>query len=94
VARTLAGARREGYVVPLPRRATFFTGVWAVEAFAFVEACLKLAAVLLDLVQSLDFGPIWQASDPLSLRVPESAHRPVLNFTPQPLGAALETPSR
>ena len=36
------------------------------------------------LVQSLDLGPILQASDSLSPRVPGSARRPFLKFAPEP----------
>ena len=38
------------------------------------------------LVQSLNLGPIWQASDSLSPRVPGSARRPFLKFAPEPAG--------
>src|SRR5208337_2891738 len=37
-----------------------------------------------DLVQSLNLGPIWQASDSLSPRAPGSARRPFLKFAPEP----------
>src|SRR5271166_1986718 len=37
------------------------------------------------LVQSLNLGPIWQASDSLSPRAPGSARRPLLKFAPEPL---------
>ncbi len=37
------------------------------------------------LVQSLDLGPILQASDSLSPRVPGSARRPFLKFAPEPI---------
>jgi hypothetical protein len=36
------------------------------------------------LVQSLNLGPIWQASDSLSPRAPGSARRPFLKFAPEP----------
>ena len=39
---------------------------------------------LRDLVQSLNLGPIWQASDSLSPRAPGSARRPFLKFAPEP----------
>src|SRR4029077_16986823 len=38
----------------------------------------------MDLVQSLNLGPIWQASDSLSPRPPGSARRPFLKFAPEP----------
>jgi len=52
---------------------------------------LILRAVLrqVDLVQSLNLGPIWQASDSLSPRAPGSARRPFLKFAPEPSKAAL-----
>ena len=37
-----------------------------------------------DLLQSLNLGPIWQASDSLSPRAPGSARRPFLKFAPEP----------
>ena len=37
-----------------------------------------------DLVQSLNLGPIWRASDSLSPRAPGSARRPFLKFAPEP----------
>ena len=43
----------------------------------------------LDLVQSLNLGPIWQASDSLSPRAPGSARRPFLKFAPEPLLVAI-----
>ena len=36
------------------------------------------------LVQSLNLGPIWQASDSLSPRAPRSSRRPFLKFAPEP----------
>src|SRR5271165_1245734 len=44
---------------------------------------------LLVLVQSLNLGPIWQASDSLSPRAPGSARRPLLKFAPEPSGRRL-----
>jgi hypothetical protein len=52
-----------------------------------------------DLVQSLNLGPIWQASDSLSPRAPGSARRPFLKFAPEPfskgifLGSGSKSPS-
>jgi len=40
---------------------------------------------LTDLVQSLNLGPIWQASDSLSPRAPGPARRPFLKFAPEPV---------
>ena len=40
------------------------------------------------LVQSLNLGPIWQASDSLSPKAPGSARRPFLKFAPEPFGVA------
>ena len=42
------------------------------------------------LVQSLNLGPIWQASDSLSPRAPGSARRPFLKFAPEPLKMSME----
>ena len=46
-----------------------------------------------DLVQSLNLGPIWQASDSLSPRAPGSARRPFLKFAPEP-PTRLKKPAR
>ena len=42
--------------------------------------CLHATHLLVDLVQSLNLGPIWQASDSLSPRAPGSARRPFLKI--------------
>src|SRR6266852_5758460 len=49
------------------------------------DAALQTAGVgASDLVQSLNLGPIWQASDSLSPRALGSARRPFLKFAPEP----------
>src|ERR1700738_3564561 len=45
------------------------------------RSCAEVGSVL---VQSLNLGPIWQASDSLSPRAPGSARRPFLKFAPEP----------
>jgi NADP-dependent 3-hydroxy acid dehydrogenase YdfG len=61
------------------------TSINGLESFCFKQS-RESCALFLDLVQSLNLGPIWQASDSLSHRAPGSARRPFLKFAPEPTG--------
>jgi hypothetical protein len=49
-----------------------------------IDRLTQFVQIAKDLVQSLNLGPIWQASDSLSPRAPGSARRPFLKFAPEP----------
>ena len=72
------------------RAVTPFGGLWVlIEFFARIGLVEQLENRQFyqperDLVQSLNLGPIWQASDSLSPRAPGSARRPFLKFAPEP----------
>jgi len=65
---------------------------------AFGLPLFSLNLLIKELVQNLNLGPIWQASDSLSPRAPGSARRPFLKFAPEPcelgIGRTFQTSSQ